>query len=390
MANQRLEDYQNGLERDSQYYQDLLKNEKKSFDPNSEYYKKKSVKEKVEESEIGLSASFNWNVLSYWQPWYPEIEDKSFAVNSVWDKEKQKYTFTAEYTIFKSGFFAGTGLGITPCLRLKDSGDDNAKRHYVWPEEGGKSARLQEGKTYHFNLEDRNDNIVYEIAPCYFQHPFSDASTPLAVDKEEKRCLATPKMIIQDVEVMQYKCTKDPVGSDDQYYDENGKYEYEYKWMLSTITTIKGIPYMSNWVIYEALNRKEYNKRICEMKDEDSYVKLKNDRYEMYWTIFKYSHKYEENKRLEVSFVPVYCLKEDRSQIEHYCEERECVLEGGVLKSRAAIGVNQASRAFVTADGDKVICRLDTIMKDGQVIWQREDHRTELALFPQPQWKFFN
>jgi hypothetical protein len=187
---------------------------------------------------------------------------------------------------------------------------------------------------------------------------------PLAVDKEEKRGLATPRMTVQNVEVMQYKCTKDPVGFDDQYYDENEKkYEYEYKWMLSTITSIKGIPYMSDWFIDEELNWNKYNVLRSEMKNEDSYVTLNNDRYEMYWTILKYSHKYEENRKLDVKFVPVYILKEDRYQQYQHCEEWECHLEGGVLKSRAATG---------TAEGDKVICRLDAIKKEGEVVWQRD------------------
>lgn len=373
----KLEDYENAITKDSEYYKKMLDAETDYFDKvNANLSPKEKAKQKILGTDIAKTKSISYNWKKYFWTWYPYIKDGDYVVNVKWDDKNKRYKFTGRMTIEQEGIFSKFGTSYVPCLMLIDKKRPKSKPKYVFPIKGGKESVVKSGNTYHFDLEDMGDDIVYNIYPSYFKYPIpSSIGLPEAYDKGFPHCLTSPVLSVNKVEPLSFNITKDPEGYSDQYYDEEEKkYEYEYKWRVNTYSTIQGTYYMRNWWIFEQRNMEYYNPR----KKDDSNTNLDElDNlkfgYEMYWTFLKYSHSYDENKELNLTFEPCFTRTDDKYEQFCFGEEVNYKLRGN---SGSYDELYTARQTTTTNDGEKVVQQLDSIVKDGKLIWQRNGRNT--------------
>jgi hypothetical protein len=359
----------------SEYYKDVVDNQNESLDPkNKKYYKKG---EGHEEEDAGLATSFKWHILGpYTTPWFPTIHDNSFAIVRGWDKEAQKMTFTAQYTIDKLGIIAaGTGVWFVPCINITE-GAKQIKT--VYPTEGGKSAKVRSGHTYYFNLPELDDDKTYMIWPVYYNHQaLNTSSVPSALDKGLSFCLTTPNLSIIDVKPTDLKY------EGEVFHDD---YTYCYNIYVDTKTSVKGMDNIKSWDVKETFSDAQYEYKTKKEEKDGIYI--------MHWLFNLYTDYPNVVNEVRMAFYPSYKLKVDGDNSYHtgdsysilVCTDRTYwTVDTG---DGTGMGAIPFSRKRTSEDYSKYaiegrIVAVETL--DGEIIWKcpgYEVHKPDSTTIP--------
>lgn len=342
---------------------------------NSDVYKELSKTAPTEDlndvvkdknKEEGLTTKLaTWTIYQKHFPWFPKIKDKSFKVTKVWDSYKQKMSFKAEYKIEKEGFFAALGTKYVPALQIKDG---QTVITTLFPDEGGDDAIVKKGSTYHFTMGGAKDDITYTAIPCYYSRPIS-RHEPDALDKGLPFCATSPSISISDI--VMTSCQRD--YSEWGGYGENGDYEWRYTFYLKTYTSLLGAANMYDWGIKELKSGTEKYHGAATESEDGTYV--------MNWKFLIFTHT-EGIKYIVTAFQPSYWVKVsdkkgDTREVKGKIWELNFYSNGDVEAptpsySRVSSNMWTGSHRSSQDDGSQTLCYLESIEKDGKVIWQRQ------------------
>ena len=245
-----LEQIKADAQKSSDYYQALVDEDNELYDPNR---KDKQEGDKSEgDDEVDANVTFNIVNLSTSWSWYPTIDDNSLFLDKHWDNEKQKMIFTGRYTVDQEGvlqtLFANRYIpGL--CVRK-----DSKVVGFLFSREAGQTGRARSGTTYHFDVDDTDDDQEYSIAPCYFL--LEDESMPVAIDKLKNVNITSPHTVLFSVA---------PVRSYREYLSPKvpGDKTWKYHFLFYTDVKAQGVKYMDKFGVKDIMfnSQHDYNKR---------------------------------------------------------------------------------------------------------------------------------
>ena len=198
-------------------------------------------------------------------------------------------TFEAQYEIKDEGFFCMIGSVMKPGLLITTENDKFVR--ILYPKEGGKSARVTKGKTYHFNIPTTNDDKMYKAAPCYFGS--SNTKTPDLLDK------ALPFSATSPMVYTTYK----PVSVSElmQNTKPSIPLPYYFTFKVKSTTYIKGMGNIYDWYLEtNQSNERHYPKKLTKVSDTE---------YTFRWTITQYTLLHSSS--VKFSITSNYRLKDD-------------------------------------------------------------------------------
>ena len=278
---QKLKELEMDAKEKSIYYQSDIDIDNALYDPNKKQKGKDGKEQKEGEDELGISHVFNIGTIVGPKriPWFPKIDDNSFAMTNEYDEQTGKMTFNAMYKIGKEGIFAAMGKQFVPALALYRGG----KHFYtLFPDEGGENAKVKTGKLYTFRINAVEDNKQYEARPCYYKLPIN-RSTPDALDKGLPFCATSPSISLTEVRPLRVEVEK---SEDSFIFDDEGKgHKYRYTFYVDTYVSVKGLNNMDYWYIYEYTSGTSYRNKNKNVE------RLRDATYVAHWVFIKYSDK---------------------------------------------------------------------------------------------------
>ena len=298
-----------------------------------------------------------WTIFQYHLPWFPKIKDKSFKVKKSWDSNKKKMSFRAEYKIEKEGFFVALGSKYVPALQIKDG---STVITTLFPDEGGNDAIVKKGSTYRFTIGENKDDITYTAIPCYYSRPISRFE-PDALDKGLPFCATSPMIAIEDAVMTDYT-----TGSKGGYGNDRS-YKYDYMFKVKTYTSIIGLANMEDWGILEEKSKTDLHRGKASQDDDGTYV--------MNWTFHKYSN-YDGVQSVETVFRPSFWIrlsdkKGDTKKVDGSPYIIEFFSNGDIKMVGSRKPSNYTSFQGTRDKESQTVGYLESIEKDGKVIWQR-------------------
>lgn len=296
-----LKEYEADYKEKSEFYQAVTDDENSVLDPAKKKYYKKG--EGHESEDVGLSYTFGpWDLISHKTiPWYPTIKDNSFKITAAWDHTTRKMSFNGEFQIDKVGYFASTTAGLSqyvPVLRVVNSKDGNGKPELVYSNEAGHYENIKSGKTYHFTIPNKGDDLQYYASPGYVVRDLKVSKVSEAIDKPLPFSFTAPSLAV--TKVVPLKGSK-AENTDPIYSKDGDKYPYKYTYRLDTYTAVRGTAYIDKWWVNELWTGQDSN---------DANTKKESDGiYQTKWEIFCYSFD-DELEGLMLHFLPCYTLKD--------------------------------------------------------------------------------
>ncbi|MBQ9668435.1 MAG: hypothetical protein IJV45_06820 [Prevotella sp.] len=214
----------------SEFYNSMKDYEKTFGTTDTEDFNTNQNKEWGHNIDIIKVKLFQWNVT-----WFPVISDESFTINKYWETS-DKLAFSSQYKIKKTGLFASVA-SYCPALRIMDGTKQLA---VVYPEEGGKEARLERDKTYHFTLPDLPSNRVLYAVPSYYERVFG-TNILEAVDKGTPFYTITPSVVIDELRPCDFI-----VDNEGRYASKNGKM-FMYIFKVESKMVVEGSHNLASW-----------------------------------------------------------------------------------------------------------------------------------------------
>ena len=242
--------------------------------------------------ELGKIKLFSWNVT-----WLPVISDESFTISKYWETS-DKLAFRSQYKIKKLGLYASMQT-YCPALRIMDGTKELA---VVYPEEGGKDARVERDKTYHFTLPDLPPSRQLSAVPCYFIRVF-ETSILQAVDLGQTFYTVTPSVVIDEVKPIDFI-----VDNEGRYASKNGKmFMYIFKVMSNIV--VEGSRNLVSWHIKDKVSGQS-GKSVGWGK------KKKDGKWTVFWKFFDRTNIPTTLQTLKhhANMVPVYQMESDDAE----------------------------------------------------------------------------
>ena len=187
--------------------------------------------------EVAKIKLFSWNVT-----WYPVISDESFTISKYWEAS-DKLAFRSQYKIMKLGLFASM-KNFCPALRIMDGTKVLA---VVYPEEGGKEAIVERGKTYHFTLPDLPPSRQLTAVPSYYTRVFGNDILQ-AVDMGQTFYPITPSVVLNEVNPIDFI-----VDNEGKYAPKNGKM-FMYIFKVESKIVVEGSRNLVSWEIKDKVS----------------------------------------------------------------------------------------------------------------------------------------
>ena len=256
------------------------------WDKSSEDYNKNQNSEWGINIEVCKVKLFTWNIT-----WYPVISDESFTITKYWETP-EKLALRSQFKIKKLGLAGSTKI-YHPALRIMDGTKQIA---VVYPEEGGKDACIERGKTYHFTLSDLPPSRQLTAVPSYYYRVFGNDILE-AVDKGQTFYTVTPSVTIDEL-----KPTDFIVDNEGRYASKNGKM-FMYIFKLESKAKVEGRKNIYSWGLYEKVS-----------KTTHSSSKAKSDgTYTIIWRLFARTNIPTTLQTLKqhVDVIPRYRLEDD-------------------------------------------------------------------------------
>lgn len=167
--------------------------------------------------------------------WFPTMAKKSFKVVKYWDEELKEMAFKGEFKCLGIGFLGGMGVKYVPALKIYNGSE---YLNTVWCDEGGKSADIKEGETYHFTIKGTTENdVMYTAVPCYYGRPLGMKQNPDALDKGLTFSATSPSIAISDVNP--WRVDYGLSFADKTYYD--------YTFYIDVLVAMRGSLTVQKW-----------------------------------------------------------------------------------------------------------------------------------------------
>lgn len=241
-SSKTVEQTQANLQKAAELYNDQsevykLMQMSEGWDESSEKYNGSQNDEWGHNIDIIKIKLFQWNVT-----WYPVISDESFTINKYWETS-DKLAFHSQYKVKKLGLYASLS-NYYPALRIMDGTKQLA---VVYPEEGGKEAIVERGKTYHFTLPDLPPSRQLTAVPSYYVRVFGNDILQ-AVDKGQTFYTVTPSVVIDEVTPLDFI-----YDSEGKYAQKNGKL-FVYIFKVKSKVVVEGSTNLDSWLLHDKVS----------------------------------------------------------------------------------------------------------------------------------------
>ncbi|MBQ8467846.1 MAG: hypothetical protein IJ546_09170 [Prevotella sp.] len=363
------------------WFNSLIDSDGSDYDPsqltNEETVKDNDTEEGESSNELAFASNFGpYNPIpGFHVAWFPTMEKNSFKIIKSWDEENEQLNFKGEFQCAGIGVLATLGTQYVPALQIWNGSE---MIDVVWPDEGGKLAKLEAEKTYHFTIKNSDEDVVYYARPCYYARPLGMKQNPDALDKSLPFCAYTPMISITDMK---------PTYAGPVAYDTEGRYIYSFNFDL--YTSVKGISNVGSFGLEDVLNAGKYNHTY---KAGSSDKQLRDGTY-----VLKYMvkiHSKAESRQLKMNLRPWLTIPEGGVRygsdygfiISTECWYRTWNAQTNEKGKKKDFKNAQASRqsdwfddgdtdvddGTTTTDGEQMEVILQSIeTPQGEVIWER-------------------
>lgn len=233
------------------WFNSLIDSDGSDYDPsqltNEETVKDDDTEEGESSNELAFASNFGpYNPIPgfHW-PWFPTMAKNSFKIIKSWDEENEQLNFKGEFQCEEIGIFAWAGRLYVPALQIWKGSE---MIQIIYPDEGNIYAKLEAGKTYHFSINNSDEDVVYYARPCYYIKPVIMNPNPEALDKSLPFCAYTPMISVTGMK---------PSYAGPVAYDTEGRYIYSFNFKL--YTSVKGISNVGSFGLEDVLNQGKYN-----------------------------------------------------------------------------------------------------------------------------------
>lgn len=369
---------------DVQHRLDLAK---ETLDKNSDAYKSMMADEDVQDfvggddNETGITIKLGpWPIWNTKLPWYPVIDDNSFIASKYWVDDNTTGVHV-EYKVVNTGWGGSIGSSngeFVPAIRVLRLGKEVER---VFPEEGGTSAKVEKGKTYHFTLPQLNVNWQYKAQICYYDP--HDLSKPAAADKSLPVVFYTPSVSIESVT---------PVSVEENPEGWN-KYEYYFVYLfkLDSRIAVEGAKAFLSWGVRDMISD-TYNS-----KSRNDNYKDKDGTYVFHWWFVQRTNVPAsiQKKVQHIDMVPVYRVEADQEkrgthyELKLYSNRTYDIIDDGTgfsaeglsFGSSNARGSTQHNASVLETDNDaETEIILGSIEDpDGNIIYEYQGDHHELT-----------